>query len=479
LNATNERLTQVVSSRDASSADLDRLRADLSKTRAEALEAKSALDVATRELGATRDMAENKQMEASRLRNELERARQREKDLSDTATDGSRRVELAEKEAEGLRAELARLRPMENSLLDAQSELRTLSAQSSNRDGEISRSRAELERLRGALSQALQEKDQAEDKVTDQQTIIQQLRTEVAREQQLRSSSLQDRDAVVEQQGITAQEIDHWKKRAEDFESQLIRQTKELERLRPMERELVLASKESSNAHEHCRETEQELEKIKADNVELQQQLMTSMRSAKGGGNTADQAKMEQLLREMTDRANAAERERDQAASTLSELMEMPEKTGVGMEVETQGGKCFIKRLLPGYSAARSGAVEAGDELIAINERQLDATTAQNVRDLIVGPRGTPVALKFSRGGAMFEVKLKRGYFGPEHASARPLLTSPSELSPPDDRNLRSQPAPAPASSTSSLRRKGSVNAGFASQGSAFKPTGRGAPINL
>jgi len=124
-------------------------------------------------------------------------------------------------------------------------------------------------------------------------------------------------------------------------------------------------------------------------------------------------------------------RSRDETKEELERVNRMPTPCGVGMEVESGGGPTgtdmFVKMLVPGMSAALSEAIQLGDILIAIASKPAATMTPADIRPLVVGARGTPVTFTFMRSGETFDVTLKRGAFGPQHA-----VVSPEELDGPD-----------------------------------------------
>ena len=96
---------------------------------------------------------------------------------------------------------------------------------------------------------------------------------------------------------------------------------------------------------------------------------------------------------------------------------------GVGVRLEDGEGAPRVAWLHGGFSAESSGAVRAGDLLVAVDRRRTVGVSADAVAAWLRGPRGTPVSLLLRRGGRVDGVRLRRGKWGPEHAvrwTARP-----------------------------------------------------------
>lgn len=78
------------------------------------------------------------------------------------------------------------------------------------------------------------------------------------------------------------------------------------------------------------------------------------------------------------------------------------------------GGKATpttIKDLRPGGSAWRSGVLNNGDVLVAVDGQNVSGLEVREIQALILGPQGTTVNVvaRSSRGGRNFSVDLVRG----------------------------------------------------------------------
>jgi hypothetical protein len=93
---------------------------------------------------------------------------------------------------------------------------------------------------------------------------------------------------------------------------------------------------------------------------------------------------------------------------------------GVGVRLEDGDGAPRVAWLHGGFSAESSGAVRAGDLLLAVDRRRTVGVSADAVAAWLRGPRGTPVSLLLRRGDRVDGVRLRRGKWGPEHAVRSP-----------------------------------------------------------
>ncbi|MCC6863044.1 MAG: S41 family peptidase, partial [Bryobacterales bacterium] len=71
---------------------------------------------------------------------------------------------------------------------------------------------------------------------------------------------------------------------------------------------------------------------------------------------------------------------------------------GVGMQVQSRGGKTIVNVPFPGSPAYKAG-LHPGDVIIKVNETPTDNLTTTEVADLLKGPRGTPVKITVMREG--------------------------------------------------------------------------------
>ncbi|HEY0836038.1 MAG TPA: S41 family peptidase [Azospirillum sp.] len=82
---------------------------------------------------------------------------------------------------------------------------------------------------------------------------------------------------------------------------------------------------------------------------------------------------------------------------------------GLGIRYEPHDGRVRITEALPGSPAERSG-LRAGDVILAVDRRAVDAQELGTVRQLLSGPQGTAVSLTVRRDGqaAPFDVSVTR-----------------------------------------------------------------------
>jgi hypothetical protein len=107
----------------------------------------------------------------------------------------------------------------------------------------------------------------------------------------------------------------------------------------------------------------------------------------------------------------------------LTRFFKLPSPVGVGMELEVDmRGTVRIGGLQPRMSAHACGALFEGDVVLSIDNVKVSGSdaAAENIeayRALLVGKRASIVAIEVQRAKNIFTVNLKRGSWGPEHAS--------------------------------------------------------------
>ena len=69
---------------------------------------------------------------------------------------------------------------------------------------------------------------------------------------------------------------------------------------------------------------------------------------------------------------------------------------GIGITIASLDGATYITSVVDGYPAANAG-IRAGDQIIAINDREVRKTTLAQVKAMIKGSAGTPLKLRIER----------------------------------------------------------------------------------
>lgn len=80
---------------------------------------------------------------------------------------------------------------------------------------------------------------------------------------------------------------------------------------------------------------------------------------------------------------------------------------GVGMTLDGRTGSVMVTLVSEGSPAERAG-VQAGDQILAIDGLPVAGQGIEAVVQRIRGPAGTPVLIRFQRGGQAFELTLRR-----------------------------------------------------------------------
>jgi membrane-associated protease RseP (regulator of RpoE activity) len=99
------------------------------------------------------------------------------------------------------------------------------------------------------------------------------------------------------------------------------------------------------------------------------------------------------------------------------------------MELEVDmRGTVRVGALHPRMSAHSSGALSEGDIVLSIDGTKVSGDKIEDSKALLVGKRATMVSIEVERGKQTFSVNLKRGSWGPEHASVsteQPMAITP------------------------------------------------------
>ena len=109
------------------------------------------------------------------------------------------------------------------------------------------------------------------------------------------------------------------------------------------------------------------------------------------------------------------------------------EGVGIVLDVEPDAHHPVVVSLVPGKAAEACGRIAVGDRLLAVAGQPTLHLTFNDVRDLIVGPVGTPVRLDFQGPEGDYHVDLVRGAVRPDDLTAA--------TPPPQQLTARPQPA--------------------------------------
>ena len=148
-----------------------------------------------------------------------------------------------------------------------------------------------------------------------------------------------------------------------------------------------------------------------------------------------------ELKRQHQEKYYAVCNERDDAATELQRYYSLPNACGVGMGLEQTtvtlptGGTistCKVAGFVPGQSADLSGALKIGDDLLEVDGIPALGMSLDQIKGKLLGKRGTKVTLRMMRdlsddgmqNGEMFNICLKRGAWGPEHAVLAPEVST-------------------------------------------------------
>ena len=91
-------------------------------------------------------------------------------------------------------------------------------------------------------------------------------------------------------------------------------------------------------------------------------------------------------------------------------------------------GTVRVGALHPRMSAHSSGALSEGDIVLSIDGAKVSGDKVEDSKALLVGKRATMVSIEVQRAKQTFSVNLKRGSWGPEHASVsteQPIAATP------------------------------------------------------
>ena len=123
-------------------------------------------------------------------------------------------------------------------------------------------------------------------------------------------------------------------------------------------------------------------------------------------------------LDETKKKLNASETLVSALKQELTKFYKLPSPCGIGMEMEADmRGQVRVGTLEPQMSAQMSGAISEGDIVLSINDLKISSKNLDTAKATLVGKRASLVAILLKRGNQTFTVNLKRGSWGPEHAS--------------------------------------------------------------
>ena len=84
-------------------------------------------------------------------------------------------------------------------------------------------------------------------------------------------------------------------------------------------------------------------------------------------------------------------------------------QVGLGLLLrKNESNQTCIKEIFSGYAASRSGRVNAGDVILAIDGRSIDGMDLENIKNLTIGDEGTNCSLQLLRAGSKFDASFVR-----------------------------------------------------------------------
>ncbi len=102
-----------------------------------------------------------------------------------------------------------------------------------------------------------------------------------------------------------------------------------------------------------------------------------------------------------------------------------PQTCGVGIVFHSSGhGSLAVKRLVPGGPAARCGLIRQGDILTHIDATNVYQQSASDINQLISGPQGSFVTLRFKRSGSSPVVAAVERSWAPSTAERSKALSN-------------------------------------------------------
>jgi hypothetical protein len=134
----------------------------------------------------------------------------------------------------------------------------------------------------------------------------------------------------------------------------------------------------------------------------------------------------------------AYKEERDHIKTEMDRFYKLPNPVGVGLvlkvvkanEHDNIRGAVVIEKTVPGLSGELSGSCRAGMVLLEVDHHNISQMDIDAVRDRFGGKRGSKIVLRLQddpklgangyNKGRPFNIILKRGSWGPEHAVLEP-----------------------------------------------------------
>jgi hypothetical protein len=84
-------------------------------------------------------------------------------------------------------------------------------------------------------------------------------------------------------------------------------------------------------------------------------------------------------------------------------------QVGLGLLLrKNEQGQTCIKEVFSGYAASRSGRLQAGDVILAIDGRGIEGMDLENIKNLTIGEEGTNCSLTVLRAGQRFDATFTR-----------------------------------------------------------------------
>lgn len=312
-------------------------------------------------------------------------------------------------EKDGLQAQIDMLNMQ---LTSSKEQLVELAGRNDQKTEIISFSQKKIFDLENALSELQSDKQRLSDTVTKLEQLTKNMKGELKSSQESYSKDLRNLESEVEK-----------------LHAQLLKQSRTAALLMDAEKREV-ALKRSLEAYEQERNT------YKRESTLLGADLETARRSLEARTNDFTGAQhdlastrqrvseIEAMCKELQNAASKTMRSEQERASELQDARlkirllldamkgSVSQWQGVGMVVRSVSGRATtIKDLRPGGSAWRSGVLNDGDFLVAVDGQNVSGMEVRDIQALILGPEGTTVNIvaRSSRGGGNFSVDLIRG----------------------------------------------------------------------
>ena len=293
-------------------------------------------------------------------------------------------------EMEALKRKLAEVQAERDTLTRENGALKegsdALKAEKSSLEKELAMKTQEME----ALSRELAEVKAERDTLTNE---LQRTKEELDRLQNVLAERVASLDALKKELGHLKSVGDQSHAKIEDLENELVKTRAMLDELQKETEGLKARLAAAEDAHKNCDDVLEDLRTITRAHAPCQDIIIEQGHKIR---------QLEEIIR----------RQKAELGTVVC---------GVGMLLDLRhaangaGLNAMVTKLLPGASADTSKQIQVGDSILQVDGHDVGGCALDEIKDLILGPRGTRLHLTMARDGRVFHVELDRNGGDPYH----------------------------------------------------------------